>query len=94
MKKILLIAFILIFSTTAYANNRLDGFNKWLFENGYSEYVKKVESAVCKTEPKYSNLWYYNKCDQPKYENNLKEKPTLFLLNETTSSHTQTELPF
>ena len=74
MKKFLIIFLILIFSTTAYANNRLDGFNKWLFENGYSEYVKKVESAVCKTEPKYSNLWYYNKCDQPKYENNLKIK--------------------
>ena len=74
MKKIFIIFLILTFSTTAYANNRLDGFNKWLFENGYSEYVKKVESAVCKTEPKYSNLWYYNKCDQPKYENNLKIK--------------------
>ena len=74
MKKFLIIFLILIFSTTAYANNRLDGFNKWLFENGYSEYVQKVESAVCKTEPKYSNLWYYNKCDQPKYENNLKIK--------------------
>ena len=74
MKKILSLFSILIFSTSAYANNRLDGFNKWLFENSYSEYVKKVESAVCKTEPKYSNLWYYNKCDQPKYENNLKIK--------------------
>ena len=74
MKKILALIFILIFSTTAYANNRFDGFNKWLFENGHSEYVKKIESAVCKTEPKYSNLWYYNKCDQPKYENNLKIK--------------------
>jgi len=74
MKKILTFISILIFSTTAYANNRFDGFTKWLFENGYSEYVKKIESAVCKTEPKYSNLWYYNKCDQPKYENNLKIK--------------------
>ena len=74
MKKILVLISVLIFSTTAYANNRLDGFNKWLFENGYSEYVKKVESAVCKAEPKYSNMWYYNKCDQPQYENNLKIK--------------------
>ena len=39
MKKILALIFILIFSTTAYANNRLDGFNKWLFENGHTEYV-------------------------------------------------------
>jgi len=74
MKKILALISILIFSTTAYANNRLDGFNKWLFENGYNEYVKKIESAVCKAEPKYSNMWYYNKCDQPQYENNLKIK--------------------
>ena len=74
MKKILVLISVLIFSTTAYANNRLDGFNKWLFENGYSEYVKKVESAACKAEPRYSNMWYYNKCDQPQYENNLKIK--------------------
>ena len=42
MKKILTIISILIFSTSAYANNRLKGFNKWLFENGYSEYVEKT----------------------------------------------------
>ena len=72
MKKILALISILIFSTTAYANNRLDGFNKWLFENGHSEYVEKAESAECKAEPKYSNMWYYNKCDQPQYKNNLK----------------------
>jgi CubicO group peptidase (beta-lactamase class C family) len=75
MKKILV---ILIFSLfvfgNSYANNRLDGFNKWLFENGHTEYVSKTESAVCKAEPKYSNMWYYNKCDQPQYENNLKIK--------------------
>ena len=74
MKKILIIISILIFSTSAYANNRLDGFNKWLFENGHTEYVEKGESEVCKAEPKYSNLWYYNKCDQAKYKNNLKIK--------------------
>jgi len=51
MKKILVLISVLIFSTTAYANNRLDGFNKWLFENGYSKYVKKVESA-----PQYVRL--------------------------------------
>ena len=74
MKKILIIISILIFSTSTYANNRLDGFNKWLFENGHSEYVEKAESAACKAEPKYSNLWYYNKCDKPQYQNNLKIK--------------------
>jgi hypothetical protein len=74
MKKFLLVAFILIFSTSAHANNRLDGFNKWLFENGHTEYVEKGESEVCKAEPKYSIVWYYNKCDQAKYKNNLKIK--------------------
>ena len=74
MKKILTIISILIFSTSAYANNRLNGFNKWLFENGHTEYVEKEESKVCKEEPKYSHLWYYNKCDQAKYKNNLKIK--------------------
>ena len=42
MKKILALIFILIFSTTAYANNRFDGFNKWLFENGLSN----IEGAL------------------------------------------------
>ena len=44
----------------SYANNRLNGFNKWLFENGYSEYVEKTVSELCKDEPKYSVVWYYN----------------------------------
>ena len=75
MKKILVILTLSLFLFgNSYANNRLDGFNKWLFENGHTEYVSKTESAVCKAEPKYSNMWYYNKCDQPQYENNLKIK--------------------
>ena len=43
MKKILTIISILIFSTSAYANNRLDGFNKWLFENGHTEYKNNLK---------------------------------------------------
>jgi hypothetical protein len=74
MKKFLLVAFILIFSTSAYANNRLNGFNKWLFENGHTEYVEKGESELCKDEPIGSVVWYYNNCDQAKYKNNLKIK--------------------
>ena len=49
----------------------LDKFNKWLFDNGHHQYVEIIESEVCKNEPKYSSLWYYNKCDQPQYKNNL-----------------------
>ena len=81
MKKILIIISVLIFSTTAYADSlnnndkkRLNGLNKWLFENEHYELVEKDESEVCKAEPKYSNLWYYNKCDKPQYKNNLKIK--------------------
>ena len=74
MKKILTIISILIFSTSAYANNRLNGFNKWLFENGHTEYVEKGESELCKDEPIGSVVWYYNNCDQAQYKNNLNIK--------------------
>ena len=82
MKKIFTIIFFSIFfSTNSSANNlndqdrkRLDGLNKWLFENEHYELVEKAESEVCKQQPKYSNLWYYNKCDKPQYKNNLKIK--------------------
>jgi hypothetical protein len=81
MKKFFIIFLILTFSSNAYANNlnsgdkkRLNGLNKWLFENEHYEYVEKVESEVCKQQPKYSNLWYYNKCDKTQYKNNLKIK--------------------
>ena len=47
--------------------------------NGYLKmntmnWQKKAESEVCKQQPKYSNLWYYNKCDKPQFKNNLKIK--------------------
>jgi len=74
MKKIIIIFLSLLLSFSAQANERFDGFNKWLFENGHTEYVEKGESEVCKAETKYSNVWYYNKCDQAKYKNNLKIK--------------------
>ena len=74
MKKIIIIFLSLLLSFSAQANERFDGFNKWLFENGHTEYVEKGESEVCKAETKYSIVWYYNKCDQAKYKNNLKIK--------------------
>ena len=41
MKKIFtFLIFSLFIFGNSYANNRLYGFNKWLFENGYNEYVK------------------------------------------------------
>ena len=76
MKKIVIVIFSLVFlSNNVVANDKtLTKFHEWLFENGHTEYVTKEESKVCKAEPKYSNLWYYNKCDQAKYKNNLKIK--------------------
>ena len=76
MKKIIIVIFSLVFlSSNTIANDKtLAKFHEWLFENGHTEYVTKEESKVCKAEPKYSNLWYYNKCDQPQYQNNLKIK--------------------
>ena len=50
MKKLFIILLTLFFSFSAQANERFDGFNKWLFENGHTEYVSKSESAVCKAE--------------------------------------------
>ena len=75
MKKLLGFVFIcLLLGSNAYSNNRLNSFNKWLHDNGHHEFVSKIESEVCKTEPKFSHLWYYNNCDKPKYKNNLKIK--------------------
>ena len=80
MKKILgIVVICLILSANNYANaisnlnkKRLAGFNKWLHENGHHELVKEAQSELCKDEPKYSVVWYYNNCDQPQYKNNLK----------------------
>ena len=52
MKIIIIIFLSLLLSFSAQANERFDGFNKWLFENGHTEYVEKGESEVCKDEPK------------------------------------------
>ncbi len=46
-------------------------FNKWLYDNGHYEYVTKEWSEVCKTAVIYSHLWYFNKCDQFRFKNNL-----------------------
>ena len=75
IKKILAyFSFILFISGNSYADNRLDGFNTWLFENGYTQYLEEIESNTCKSSKKYSQIWYYNNCDKPKYKNSLKIK--------------------
>jgi hypothetical protein len=71
MKKLLgVVVLYLLLSSNSFADKnsnepyRENVFNKWLFDNGHHEYVEKVESEVCKQQPKFSNLWYYNKCDK------------------------------
>ena len=93
MKKLLgIVVICLILSANNYANaisnlnkKRLAGFNKWLHENGHHELVKEAQSEACKVEPKFSHLWYYNKCDQPQYKNNLKIKLNEFKGKKSTS---------
>ena len=73
MKRILLICvFSLLASSNLFAESfKINKFNFWLYENGYHQYLNIKENPVCKEEPKYSNLWYYNKCDKFQGSNNL-----------------------
>jgi Asp-tRNA(Asn)/Glu-tRNA(Gln) amidotransferase C subunit len=62
MKKTLLFLTLSLFIFgNSYANNRLDGFNKWLFENGHTGYFKEVD--ICKEYKKYSKKWYESRCE-------------------------------
>jgi hypothetical protein len=74
MKKILTIISILIFSTSAYANNRLNGFNKWLYDNGHYELVEKIEKEICKSLDKGDPKYNTNLCHLDFYKNNLNIK--------------------
>ena len=40
MRKCLLIIFFFILSKGAYAENRVQGFNNWLLENGHTEFLE------------------------------------------------------
>jgi hypothetical protein len=74
MKKILFLIVLPFFWTShLYANdNFLDEFNDWLTKNGHYGYVNNDEvPKICKEEKRYSQLWYYNKCDQIKSGNTL-----------------------
>ena len=73
MKKILgIIVLGLLLSGNAYANNKLiQLFNGWLSENGYHQYLEKIESETCKSFDKGDTNWYYNNCDEFQGSNNL-----------------------
>ena len=70
MKKIIIIFLYLILSFSVQANdNHLKQFDKWLAKNQFNQFVKFVQGqgeGKCKSLVKYSNHWYYNKCDESK----------------------------
>ena len=70
MKKIIIIFLSLLLSFSAQADEkRLKRFDKWLLTNQFNQFIKLVVGqgeGKCKSLVKYSNHWYYNKCDQSK----------------------------
>ncbi|MDC0898246.1 hypothetical protein OAR99_02975 [Candidatus Pelagibacter sp.] len=70
MKKLILFFLSLFLSFSAQANEKhLKQFDKWLVKNKFTEFVKLEigqPEGKCKSLKKYSNLWYYNECDQNK----------------------------
>jgi CubicO group peptidase (beta-lactamase class C family) len=53
----------------AYAN--INSFNKWLYDNGHFELLKKVEKEICKTLDKSDPKYNTNLCHLDFYKNNL-----------------------
>ena len=77
MKKTLgIIVLSLLLTCNSFSDDRdLNSFNKWLTKNGHYNFVNEVEiPEICKKEKRYSNHWYYNKCDEVKSGNKLKIK--------------------
>ena len=70
MKKLVIIFLSLLFSFSAQANeNHFKQFDKWLVKNQFNQFVKLEigqGEGKCKSLKKFSNVWYYNKCDQYK----------------------------
>ena len=70
MKKLIIIFLSLFLSFSVQANeNHLKQFDKWLVKYEFNQFVKFVQGqgeGKCKSLVKYSNVWYYNKCDESK----------------------------
>ena len=70
MKKLIIIFLSLFLSFSTQANeNHLKQFDKWLAKHEFNQFVKFVQGqgeGKCKSLVKYSNHWYYNKCDESK----------------------------
>ena len=82
MKKILIILTLsLLTSSNLFAAefNNQNQFNKWLLENGHSQYLKDGQVDICATFKKNSDAWLNEECgNYPKGKmitrNNLKIK--------------------
>jgi hypothetical protein len=78
MRKVLVFLILSLFmAANSIANeNHLKLFDKWLVKHKFTEFVKMEigqGEGKCKSLKKFSNLWYYNKCDQfKKYLTNYK----------------------
>ena len=72
MKKILIILCFFLLNVSAQADRqerRFSNFNKWLVQNEFKEFYKLgfgEAKGKCKDLEKFSQLWYYNKCDKQK----------------------------
>ena len=70
MKKILIILCFCLLNVSAQADRqeeRFSKFNKWLVQNEFKDYYKlgfAEPTGKCKDLKKFSQLWYYNKCDK------------------------------
>ena len=63
MRKYLLQIFIisLLLLDNSFADKKIDGFNKWLFENGHNQYVQRID--ICNFYKKHSKEWFDHKCE-------------------------------
>jgi len=71
MKKILIIFLSLLLSFSAQANDaKIDEFNKWLLENGHTQYLNIEQKAECKKLIKQFGLKLpkVGLLDEPKYK--------------------------
>jgi len=71
MKKfICFFIFIISFLQTNYSIAEITSFNRWLFENGHTDLVKKEVKEICKNYEKDSKEWISNYCNIAEYKNN------------------------
>ena len=76
MKKLLGIVVLgLLWSNITFASSTsFVYFNKWLYDNGHHQYLNlgaAATSGICKTEPKFSQVWFQQGCDKFIGTNNL-----------------------